>query len=243
MRVAAIIQARMGSSRLPGKVLMDLAGEPLLARVVNRTRQAETVGEVVVVTTPAAADDDIVRACAAWDVLCVRGSEADVLDRYHQAAVSRRADVVVRITGDCPLIDPGLIDEVVREFLDRLPEGGYASNCLPRRTFPRGLDTEVMRFDVLERAWREDVDAASREHVTPYIWRNPDLFLIHGVTNETDYSHMRWTVDTPDDLAFVRLVYDRIAEGSFSWRDVVDLLDEHPEWLELNRHVEQKAVL
>ena len=242
MKIAAIIQARMGSTRLPGKVLMELAGEPMLARVINRTRRATTLHEVVIATTTEPADESIVELCAARTWPCFRGSEYDVLNRYYRAAMRHQADVVVRITSDCPLIEPEIVDRVVREFLELQPEVDYACNVLPRRTFPRGLDTEVMRFDVLEQAWREDRNTAWREHVTPYIQRNPDLFHIHGVTNEVDYSHMRWTVDTPEDLAFVRCIYDHFGHDRFSWRDVLVILEEHPEWLEINQHVKQKVI-
>jgi spore coat polysaccharide biosynthesis protein SpsF len=241
-RVVAIIQARMGSTRLPGKVLLDLAGQPMLARVVNRSRRATILQDVVVATTTKPADEAIAELCAVHGWPCFRGSEEDVLDRYYRAAVAHQADVVVRITSDCPLIEPEVVDWVVREFLERQPEVDYACNELPRRTFPRGLDTEVMRFDVLERAWREDLNPAWREHVTPYIRRNPGLFRIHGVMNEVDYSHMRWTVDTPEDLAFVRCIYDHFGHDRFSWREVLAVLEQHPEWLEINRHVPQKVI-
>lgn len=242
MKVVGIIQARMGSTRLPGKVLLDLAGEPMLARVVNRVRRAQTLDEVVVATTMQPADDAIVRLCAERGWPCFRGSEEDVLDRYYRAAVAHQTDIVVRITSDCPLIEPEIVDRVVREFLDLQPSVDYACNVLPQRTFPRGLDTEAMRFDVLEQVWREDLNPAWREHVTPYIHRNPDLFRIHGVVNEVDYSDMRWTVDTPEDLAFVRRIYDHFGHNRFSWREVLAVLAEHPEWLEINRHVQQKTV-
>ena len=139
--------------------------------------------------------------------LAPRVAELDVLDRYYQAALAREADVIVRITSDCPLIEPQIIDQAVNEFVSSYPDVDYASNGL-MRTFPRGLDVEVMSFGALEKAWLEDNNPAWREHVTPYIQRNPDLFSIHGVINEVDYSHMRWTVDTPEYLAFVRRIYD-----------------------------------
>ncbi|MDY7080709.1 MAG: glycosyltransferase family protein [Chloroflexota bacterium] len=242
MRIVAIIQARIGSTRLPGKVLLDLDNEPMLVRVVNRTRRAQTLDEVVVATTVQPADEAIVRLCAERGWPCFRGSEEDVLDRYYRAAIAHRADVVVRITSDCPLIEPEIVDRVVREFLERQPEVDYVCNVLPRRTFPRGLDTEMMRFHVLEQAWREDDNPAWREHVTPYIKRHPDLFHIHGVINEADYSHMRWTVDTIEDMAFVRRIYNHFGHDHFSWQEVLAVLEGHPEWLEINRHVEQKTL-
>lgn len=242
MRIIAIIQARLGSTRLPGKVLLDLAGEPMLARVVNRVHRATKVHDIVVATTTKAEDAALIEMCTLRHWRSFRGSEDDVLDRYYQAAVQHRADVVIRITSDCPLVDPEIVDRVVQEFLDLQPEVDYACNVLPQRTFPRGLDTEVMRFDVLERAWREDLNLAWREHVTSYISRNSELFQIHGILNERDYSHMRWTVDTPEDLAFVRRIYDYFGHDRFSWREVLSVLEQNLQWLELNRSVKQKAV-
>lgn len=242
MSIAAIIQARMGSTRLPGKVLMDLAGEPMLARVVNRTRRAGIVRQVVVATTVQPADNAIASLCEERGWPCFRGSEADVLDRYYHAAVAYNADVIVRITSDCPLIEPEIVHRVIREFLDSRPAADYACNMLPRRTFPQGLDTEVMRRDVLEKAWREDSNPAWREHVTPYIQHNTDVFRVHGVMNGVDYSHMRWTVDTPEDLAFVRHIYNHFGHDRFSWQEVLAVLEEHPQWLEINKHVQQKVI-
>ena len=242
MKMVAIIQARMGATRLPGKVLLDLAGEPMLARVVNRTRRARTLDEVVVATTVRSADNAILDLSAECGWSCFRGNEEDVLDRYYRAALAHQADIIVRITADCPLIEPEIVDQVVREFLERQPEVDYACNVLPRRTFPRGLDTEVIHFDVLEQAWRQDHNPAWREHVTAYIQRNPDLFRIHGVVNEVDYSHMRWTVDTPEDLAFVSRIYEHFGHDHFSWDEVLAVLEEHSEWLEINRRVQQKVV-
>jgi spore coat polysaccharide biosynthesis protein SpsF len=242
MRVVAIIQARVGSTRLPGKVLADLAGEPMLARVVNRSRRAQTFDEVVIATTSQPGDNAIVEMCVAREWPYFRGSEDDVLDRYYQAAIMYRAEAVARITSDCPLIDPKIIDRVVQVFLDGQPEIDYVSNGYPRSTFPRGLDTEVMRLSVLEQAWREDRNPAWREHVTPYILRNPKLFRLYGIVHEFDLSNMRWTVDTPEDLAFVRRIYDTFNHDRFSWQDVVSVLKERPEWLDLNRHVQQKLV-
>ncbi len=242
MKVVAIIQARMGSTRLPGKVLMDLAGEPMLARVVNRTRRAAMLDEVVVATTTQPADEAIVRLCVERRWSCFRGSEDDVRDRYYQAAVAHQADVIVRITSDCPLIEPVLVDRVVQEYLAKQPSVDYVSNDIPRPTFPRGLDVEVFSTTVLKRACREDHNPAGREHVTHYIRRNPALFRLAGVTNDLDLSHLRWTVDTEEDLAFARLIFDSFSHNLFSWKDVLSLLVDHPEWVELNRHVRQKTV-
>jgi spore coat polysaccharide biosynthesis protein SpsF len=240
MRVVAIIQARMGSTRLPGKVLMDLAGEPMLARVVNRVRRAGAVDAVVVATTDQPGDDPLAEFCRQRGWPCFRGSESDVLDRYYRAALVHGADAVVRITSDCPLIDPGIIDRGVREFLARQPAVEYATNSWPRDTFPRGLDIEVIRFDALERAWKEDANPAWREHVSPYIYRHPEQFQIHGVANDEDLSHLRWTVDTPEDFRLVQHVYQHFGHDRFAWREVLSLLAERPEWQGINRHVRQK---
>jgi len=241
MKTVAIIQARMGSTRLPNKVLLDLIGEPMLVRVVGRVQRARTVDVVVVAPTSDPADEAIVRGSVShgWPYFC--GSREDVLDRYYQAARQYQADAIIRITGDCPMIDPGLIDRVVGEFLQRQPEVQYACNSMPVKTYPRGLDTEVVRMDALEQAWREDQNPAWREHATPYIYRHPELFTLHPVIHSVDYSSMRWTVDTPEDWAFVRRVYEHFGHDRFSWEDVVRVLDEHPDWMALNAHVRQKV--
>ena len=241
MKVVAIIQARMGATRLLGKVLEDLAGQPMLARVVNRTRRAKTLNTTVVATTTQPADDVIINLCEMQGWPLFRGSEEDVLARYYNAASAFNADVIVRITADCPLIEPEIIDRSIGDFLSYHPEIDYVSNSL-QRTFPRGLDVEVISFSALEKAWREDHNPAWREHVTPYIWRHPDVFRIRNVANDRDYSFMRWTVDTIEDLTFVRKIYDHFQNDTFTWREVLHLLETHPEWLEINRHVQQKVV-
>jgi spore coat polysaccharide biosynthesis protein SpsF len=242
MKIVAIIQARMGSTRLPGKVLLDLAGEPMLVRVVKRTQRAKMLDEVVVATTVQLADEAIARLCSEHSWPCFQGSEEDVLDRYYQAAIAHRAGAVVRITSDCPLIEPEIVDRVVQAFLDGQQEIDYVSNTFPRRMFPRGLDTEVVRFGVLEKVWHEDHDPTWREHVTPYIYRHPELFNIHGIVNEVDLSHLRWTVDTIEDLEFVQSIYEYFGHERFSWREVLSVLDQHPKWIAINQKVVQKEL-
>jgi len=241
MNVVAIIQARMGSSRLPGKVLAEVGGWTMLARAVGRVRQATLVDKVVVATTTAADDDRIVEECNRLAVACFRGQQEDVLDRFHRAAGACGAEAVVRITADCPLIDPELIDQVVRAFVDRQPD--FAANTL-RRTYPRGLDTEVMTAAALARAWREAQKPYQRTHVTPFIYEHPEHFRLLAVTGREDLSGGRWTVDSPEDLDFVRAVYRRLGdEGAFSWRDVCRLLADEPSLAELNRAVRQKSLV
>ena len=240
IRVVAIIQARIGSSRLPGKVLEDLAGQSMLARVINRTSRADTIDEVIVATTTRPEDDVIELMCRAWGNHCFRGSSYDVLDRYYQTAVAFGADVIVRITSDCPLIEPEIIDRTVKGFLS-CSGADYVSNTL-ERTYPRGLDVEVFSFAVLKQAWEEDDNPAWREHVTPYMRRNPGKFRLFNAASEVDCSHMRWTVDTQEDLVFVRRIYDYFQTDSFHWEDVLGLLRSQPDLLDINRNVQQKVV-
>jgi spore coat polysaccharide biosynthesis protein SpsF len=163
-----------------------------------------------------------------------------VLDRYYQAAKYVNADVVVRITSDCPVIDPEVTDGTIRAFLDR--HSDYASNVLVR-TYPRGLDTEVMTVQALERAWRESNKPHQREHVTPYIYENPSEFKLHGIENDTDCSRHRWTVDTPEDLELLRAIYERFGgRDDFGWREVLKLVESDPSLAEINRNIVQKAV-
>lgn len=241
LKVIAIIQARMGSTRLPAKIMADLAGEPMLVRVVRRCQRAVTLNEIIVATTSKPADDAVERLCVEYKLPWFRGSEDDLLDRYYQVATQQHADVVVRITSDCPLIEPDIIDLVVRRFLENSPVD-YVSNTLPPRTFPRGLDVEAISFAALARAWREDANPAWREHATPFIYRNPDKFRLLRVTHAVDYSQMRWTVDTSEDLDLVQKIYEHFRHDRFSWRQVLALLEQHPRWLEINQHVAQKEV-
>jgi spore coat polysaccharide biosynthesis protein SpsF len=241
MKTVAIIQARMGSSRLPGKVLEEIHGQPMIERVLTRLSQARTLDSIVLATTIEPQDDPVAEYCRSHGWNCFRGDHLDVLDRYYKAACEHHADVVVRITADCPLIDPGVIDRVVGEFEQQQPEIDYAANVLTPRTFPRGLDTEVFRFQSLERAWRDAADPACREHVTMYFYRNPDLFRLHGIVNETDESRWRWTVDTTEDLQLVRTIYSYFGERGFSWQDVLRVCAEHPEWSAINSHIQQKV--
>jgi spore coat polysaccharide biosynthesis protein SpsF len=239
VKVVAIIQARMGSTRLPGKVLKDLCGETVLARVVNRTRRATLLNEVVVATSVQPADDAIVQECGRLSVACFRGDEADVLDRYYRAAEKFSADAIVRITSDCPLIDPEVSDKTIRAFLDQHPD--YASNVL-QRSYPRGLDTEVMTFAALQSAQREARDPYQREHVTPFLYQHPDRFRLVSVTGDRDYSHYRWTLDTREDLEFLRAVYARRAEAPDpAWQDVLRILEGEPDLAAINEHVKQKT--
>jgi spore coat polysaccharide biosynthesis protein SpsF len=238
VRTVAVIQARTGSTRLPGKVLLPLLGEPVLVRVVDRVRRARRLDDTVLATTVEPGDDAIATLAEdrGWPV--VRGSEADLLDRYLLAARTHDADRVVRITSDCPLIDPSLID-MVAEALER-SGADYASNTLPPRTYPRGLDVEAFTRDALEQAGREDEDPGSREHATPFIYRNPERFRLVGVPGAENHADLRWTLDTPEDYALIERIYDALGRDDFAWTDALAVVAAHPEWTELNRHIRQK---
>ena len=241
MNIVVVVQARMGSTRLPGKVLLEIAGRSMLARVVRRARRAKLPSEVVVATGESPEDDPIVQECRCLTAPCFRGSDEDVLKRYHGAALAHSADAVVRITSDCPLIDPGVIDRVVHEFLRREPD--YAANILDR-TWPRGLDTEIMTAATLDRAFHEADLPYERIHVTPYIYGHPELFDLFPVTQPEDFSDGRWTVDSPDDLEFLRAVYHRFdGDDRIGWRDVRRLLVSDPSLVRMNRHVRQKHLI
>jgi len=238
-RTIAVIQARMGSTRLPGKVLVPLGGQSMLACVCRRAARAATLDGLLVATTDQPADAPVVDECRRLGIDVFRGNEQDVLDRYYQAARATGADVLVRITADCPLIDPELIDQVVRAMHRYRPD--FASNVL-ERTYPRGLDTEVVAAATLARAWREAEHPYQRAHVMPYLYQHPELFRLHSVTGPHELGHWRWTVDSPDDLALVRAIFDTMGDDGFSWRDVRRLWEQRPELAQLNRHVRQKSV-
>lgn len=259
----------MSSTRLPGKVLLDLAGQPMLVRVVERARRAATVDSILVATTTDPSDDPLAELCAAHGYPCYRGSLHDVLDRYYQAALSTGAGAIVRLTADCPVIDPQVIDLTVNAFRQEvpgLPGFDFAANRLPPpwgRSIPIGLDTEVCTFSALERAWRESSAPYQREHVMPYLyedahaqhfaWRsglvNPaspppamaDFFRVLLVHHTQDYGALRWTVDTPADMEFIRAVYARFpGRDDFSWHEILTLLEREPELAEINAGVQHK---
>ena len=229
MRIVAIIQARMGSTRLPGKTMMEICGKPLLWHVIDRTKPSRFINDIMVATTDKEEDKVILDFSKNNNISCFAGSEEDVLDRYYQAAKASKADVIVRITADDPLKDPDVMDRVILEFKDEGPD--YASNTI-KPTFPLGMDIEVFTFSALERAWKESSTPYDREHVTPYIYNNPEKFKLLNVTNpKGDLSRLRWTVDTKQDLEFVREVYRHLYKDGkiFLMEDILKLLEELPE--------------
>lgn len=228
----------MASSRLPGKVLMDVGGRTMLSAVLERALRARSLHRLVVATSVSRGDDAIVEECRACGVPVFRGSEHDVLDRFVGAVRHFPADAVARITADCPLLDPQVVDETVSAFQEGLPD--YASNSLDPG-YPRGLDVEVLSLKALERAWREASRAYDRAHVTSYIYSHPEIFRLLSVRCEGDFSQFRWTVDAMEDLDLVREIRRRLPED-FGWRDCLAVMRSDPTLLVLNAGVRQKAV-
>ena len=246
MKVVAIIQARMGSTRLPGKVLRRLAGRTVLAHVIGRVTAVQGIDCTVVATTHAALDDAVAREAQLNGALVYRGSERDVLDRYYQAALGQSAGTVVRITSDCPLLDPAVVGVMLQKFKGAASSGSlydYVSNGL-RRTYPRGLDTEIFTMDALTRAHRVASAPYEREHVTPYIYEHPEEFRLHSFESARDLSHLRWTLDTAEDFAMLSQVFDALPaprQGPTT-EQVLDYLDAHPEVALINAGIRQKAL-
>jgi len=253
----------MASTRLPAKVLCDLAGKPMLVRVVERLKKTKMVDSVIVATTREESDTPIEALCEQQDYPYYRGSFNDVLDRFYQAARLVKADVIVRITADCPVLDPGLVDETVQAFLGEgsAPKGvDFAANRLPpplKRTYPIGLDTEVCSFQVLEKVWQEADQAYHREHVMPFLYEGIrpvqhlvktnapgywDLFTSQRgfqvllLNYDKDYSSYRWTVDTPSDLTLIQRIYEHFGgRDDFGWLEVLDFVNQNPELSKINQ--------
>ncbi|MFJ7746605.1 cytidylyltransferase domain-containing protein [Peribacillus sp. NPDC097295] len=242
MKVVAIIQARMGSSRLPGKVMKQVQGKPLLQYQLERIGKARLINKIVVATTTKETEQPIVDLCERLSVAIFRGPEDDVLTRFFDAATEHQTDIVVRLTADCPLIDPHTIDQALVEFLADVGKYDYVSNTLVR-TYPRGFDVEVFSMKALAQAFKEAKEAAYREHVTPYIYHHPKKFKLASFLNGTDFSSLRLTVDTEDDLELITRLLEHLYEKEdFTLEDITKLLKDKPEWSSINSHIEQKEV-
>ena len=245
-RVVCIVQARMGSSRLPGKVMMTLGRRSVLAQVVTRLQNCVTVDHVVIAATDKPTDDPLQAEAEALAVSCFRGSEEDVLQRYHLAAREWQANVVVRITSDCPLIDPQVVDAAVSRYMDGLAESpplAFVSNTL-QRSYPRGLDVEVFSFAALNSAASEATENYQREHVTPFIWQQPERFPQAQIVAGHDWSEYRWTLDTDEDWQLLSTVFQRLDRdgNAITTRDVIELLEADSELAAINTLVQQKAL-
>jgi spore coat polysaccharide biosynthesis protein SpsF len=242
MNVLVVIQARMGSTRLPGKVLLPLAGEPLLLRMVERVRAAHTPFTLVVATTTEPADDAIVALCHERDILCFRGHPTDLLERHYRAGITYRADAVVKIPSDCPMIDPAVIDRVLGSYLASPERWDYMSNLHPG-SYPDGNDVEVMSMGALRTAWEEAELHFEREHTTPYLWDHPDRFRCGNVLWESGWdlsmTH-RWTIDYPEDYTFLTAVFNALYSREhpiFRLEQVLALIEESRAIAEINAHL------
>lgn len=243
MKTVAIIQARMGSTRLPGKVMKKILDKTVLEHVVTRVKQAKEIDEIVIATTVKDDDNVIVEEAKRLRVKFFRGSEEDVLSRYYYAAKENGADVVVRITSDCPLIDPRIVDEIVKSYKNNKYDlVTNAGSNLSQRTYPRGLDTEVFAFKELEDAYMKAKETYQREHVTPFIYENSDNIFYYK--NDADYSKHRWTLDTEEDFELITKIYNRLYKDNhnFYFNDIIRFLEKNPDLVKINEHVEQKKV-
>ena len=273
MKTVAIVQGRMSSSRLPGKILLEIAGKPMIQHVIERTQLTRSLDSVIVATTSDPSDDPVAAFAASIGIPCTRGSLHDVLDRYYKAAKIHQPDVIVRITADCPVIDPALIDEAVKMVAEPASVPGHSSsvdfacNRLPppfTRSFPIGLDVEVCTFAALERAWKESTETFHREHVMPFLYEgvtltpdtahvsrgiSPRGFRIAQLHHQPDYGSLRWTVDTPEDLTFIREIFARLGTNplvggkpNFTWYDVLEIVQKEPQLAEINAGVRHKTM-
>lgn len=239
--IAAIIQARTGSTRLPNKVFKELCGRPLIWHVINRLNFSKRIQKIVLATTCNKNDDVLEDWASSAGIDCFRGSEEDVLDRYYEAAKRYSIKTIVRITADDPFKDVTIIDKVIELFLNEQLDFAY-NNYPP--TFPEGLDTEVFSFTALEKAWRNSIDSFEREHVTQYFYRNPMLFSQACLRNPVDLSYLRWTIDTQQDWDMVSIIYNKLftKKPYFSMDDILKLLKNEPYIAEINSTVKRSAM-
>lgn len=242
-RVVIIVQARVSSTRLPGKIFKEVLGRPLLDYVIERLRRVSLADNIVIATTTNPKDQEVVSFCcnASYDLF--RGSEDDVLKRYAEAARAFDADIIVRICSDCPLIDPAIIDAAIQLYHAKAPNVDYVSNTL-NRTYPRGMDVEVFSLKTLLEAEQKAVKSEEREHVTPYIWSHPDLYKLAQTTQKNNESHHRWTVDTEEDFTLIKKILESVypLNPAFTKDQVIDLLKHHPDWFYINQHIKQKPI-
>jgi len=234
VNVLTILQARTTSTRLPGKVLKEILGKPMLELQLERMNRSRRSDALIVATSDRPSDDEIARLCSSLDTGCFRGSLEDVLDRYHRAAAQYGARHIVRMTADCPVAEPRVMDAAIALHLEQKNDYTCASI---ESGWPNGLDVEVMRREILETAWREARAPEEREHVTPFIRRHPERFRLGRLTAPGNYSRQRWTVDTPEDFSFITRVYEALYPGNpqFGMQDILQLLSQHPELAAINQ--------
>jgi spore coat polysaccharide biosynthesis protein SpsF len=242
-KIVAIIQARLTSTRLPKKIMLDVCGKPLLWHVIERVKQAKLIDSIVLAIPDSSSNNDLELFVKQFDWNVFRGSETDVLSRYYHAATQFKADVIVRITSDCPLVDPKIIDETIKHHIN---EGNDYTAVGVEGGFPRGLDVEALNFKSLEIAYNKAVDRSEREHVTLFIYQNPKLFKTHFVeaSGSLRRPDIRLTVDTEEDLLLIREIYSRLKsyENNFSTEDVLAIIDNNPHLQSINKHIIQKDI-
>lgn len=234
MTVNAILQARMSSTRLPGKVLKPILGKPMLVHQIDRIKRSTLIDEIIVATSDHSSDDEIESLCKSLEIKCIRGSLHDVLARYYQASLAYPSEHIVRVTGDCPIIDPDIIDKVIA--LHTSSNADYTSNCT-HPTFPDGLDTEVFTFSALEAAYLNASSSEEREHVTPYLYAEKSKNTCKELCHSSNLSHLRWTVDQPEDFILIELIYNALYPDNpnFTFTEVLALIEEKPELTQINK--------
>ncbi len=238
MNIAAMIQARRGSTRFKDKTFSDLQGKPLLMHIINRVKYSQYIKDVIIATTTNKEDDKIEDFAKENNISIFRGSEDNVLDRFYQAAKKFNVDIIVRVTADDPFKDPKVIDKAIGIFIKECYD--YVSNTI-KPTYPEGIDIEVFSFKALEKAWNEANKISEKEHVTPYIWKNPNLFKTHNFEYKEDLSKLRWTIDYKEDYEFAKEVYKRLyKEGKiFYMEEILELLKREPELSKINKDIER----
>lgn len=241
MSKVVIVQARYGSTRLRGKILKNISGRQMLWHVINRISFSKMIDKIVIATTTNSDDDQTEKFCNDNNFLYYRGAVDDVLSRYYGAAKQFNAGIVIRITSDCPLIDPEILDNMLTRFVSAENEIDYMSNVI-HRTFPRGLDIEIFSFNALEKAYNSTKLPFDREHVTPYFYNNPHLFKTMNYQNDVDYSFHRWTVDTDEDFKLIDKIYASLYKPDkiFLFNDVLKLFETNPDLIKINQHIKQK---
>ena len=241
MNVACIVQARVGSTRLPRKVLKKICGKTILEHDIDRLKRVKNIDKIVIATTTEERDIEIVSEANRLGIKCFRGSEKDVLSRYYYAAKENNSDIIIRITSDCPLLDCEITENTIKYYLENRYD--YVSNTL-ERTLPRGLDTEVFSFSILEKAFNEAILDRDREHVTSYIYTNKDKFSLGCYKFSTDYSNHRWTLDTEEDFMFISCIYNELYKKNkyFDMNDILNLLNRRSDLLAINKDINQKEI-
>jgi spore coat polysaccharide biosynthesis protein SpsF len=239
--VIAIIQARLGSTRLPRKVLLEIMERPLLSYMIERVKKATHIDKIVIATTTNKIDNDIETLCSVENIACFRGNENDVLDRYYKCALKYEAKTVVRLTSDCPLIDPNLIDDVVNHFQKNKNYDYVANTAPPPGTYPDGMDVEVFSYEALEKAWHLAKKKSEREHVTFFFWKNPDLFDTFRYDHTSDYSRYRLTIDYYEDFMLIEKIINHFKHLNYTMDAIIAYLEKNDELLKLNHKIQRNS--